>query len=311
MEITSTVLQQVIIMFLLIAVGFTAFKLKIIDQTSNQRITDFLLKIVAPGTIINAFFMEFDPQRLMRLGIAFLLGIASHLIGILLSVLLIRKKNNPLAPNQRFAAVYSNCGFMALPLCAAVFGDEGVFYGSAYMIIFQFFSWSHGYLQLSGKADRKALIKTLYSPAIIAVLIGLVICLSRISLPYVLTEAIGYVASLNTPLAMIVVGVTLAQSPIREAFTDLRNYYPVLLRNLVIPIVTAFCYSLIPGLDEKLLLINILSSACPCAAIIVMFAQRFDKNVPESGRILTLSNLASILTIPAVMFLTQKFVEMF
>lgn len=311
MEIASTVLQQVIIMCLLITVGFFAYKLKIIDQPSNQKITDLLLKIVAPATIINAFFMEYDPSRLLRLGIAFLLGIASHIIGIAISTVMVRKKNNPLAPTHKFAAVYSNCGFMALPLCAAVFGDEGVFFGSAYMIVFQFFSWSHGYLQLAGKTDRKALIKTLYSPAIIAVVIGIILFLSRITLPYVLTQTIGYVAALNTPLAMVVVGVTLAQSPIKDAFCHIKNYYPVFLRNFLVPIVTALIYALIPGLDTKLILINILSSACPSAAVIVMFSQKFDRNVAAASQILTLSNVLSVLSIPSVMFLTQKFVELF
>lgn len=309
MEIALTVLQQVVIMFLLIGVGVIAFQTKIIDEHTNRRITGFLLNIVAPATIINAFFMEYNAEKLHQLGIAFLLGIASHLIGILLSMLLVRKKGNPLYAAERFAAVYSNCGFTALPLCAAVFGAEGVFYASAYMIVFQFFSWSHGYLQLSGKSDPKAILKTLYSPAILAVVIGLILFLTQLPIPQVISQTVSYVASLNTPLAMTVIGCTLAQSPIKDAFCHLRNYYPVFLRNLLIPVVAAVIYALIPGLSEKLILINILSTACPCAAVIVMFCKQFDKNVDKASQILTLSNIVSVVSIPAVMFLTQKLTE--
>jgi predicted permease len=141
--------------------------------------------------------------------------------------------------------------------------------------------------------------------------IGIILFLSRITLPYVLTQTIGYVAALNTPLAMVVVRVTLAQSPIKDAFCHIKNYYPVFLRNLLVPIVTALIYALIPGLDTKLILINILSSVCPSAAVIVMFSQKFDRNVAAASQILTLSNVLSVLSIPSVMFLTQKFVELF
>lgn len=311
MELALTVFQQVIIMFLLIAVGIAAFKLKIIDEHANQKITKLLLNIVAPATIINAFFMEYDPQKLFSLGIAFVLAIASHLIGIALSLICVRKKNNPLAAVERFAAVYSNCGFMALPLCAAVFGSEGVFFASAYMIVFQFFSWSHGYLQLSGRSDKKAILKTLYSPAIIAVVIGLILYLTQLPVPLVISQTVSYVASLNTPLAMIVVGCTLAQSPVKDAFCRIRNYYPILLRNFLIPAVAAVIYSLIPGLSEKMILINILSTACPAAAVIVMFSKQFDKNVAAASQILTLSNIVSFVSIPVIMFITQKLTEFF
>ncbi len=255
--------------------------------------------------------MEYDTHKLYGLGIAFLLGIASHVIGIIISFLFIRKKNNPLCATERFAAVYSNCGYMALPLCGAVFGSEGVFYASAYMIVFQFFSWSHGYLTLSGKTDTKAILKTLYSPPIVAVIIGLIIFLAQIPIPQIFSEPIGYIASLNTPLAMIVVGCTLAQSPIKDAFCNVKNYYPVFLRNFLIPLSAAILYSFIPGVDEKLLLINILSTSCPVAAIIVMFSKQFDKNVAASSQILTLSNITSVMSIPIIMFITQKITAFF
>ncbi len=311
MNITFTVLQQVIIMFLLIGVGIFAFKTKMIDEHASSKVTTLLLNIIAPATILNSFFIEYDTNKLKSLGIMFLLGFGSHLIAILISMLAIRKKNNPLYSTQRFAAIYSNCGYMALPLSTAVFGSEGVFYASAYMIVFQFLSWSHGYLQISGKADKKAILKTFYSPAILSVILGLIIFLARIPVPSVISQTVGYVASLNTPLAMVVIGCTLAQSPVKDAFCNRKNYFTVFLRNLLIPFVIAFVYALIPGLDENLLLVNILSSCCPTAAIIVMFAKRFDKNAAEASQILTLSNIFSIGSIPLIMFAAQKMAEFF
>ncbi len=311
MEIVLTVLTQVFIMFLLMLVGFLSFRKGLLDGHAEQKLTSLLLTVVTPAAILNAFFIDYDAAKLKNLGIAFLLGIASHLIAIGVSCLLIRKKKNPHFASMRFAAVYSNCGFMALPLCAAVFGEEGIFYGSAYMIVFQFFSWSHGYLQLSGKIDRKKLLKTFYSPAILAVIAGLILFLTRIRLPEAITQTVSYLAALNTPLAMIVVGCSLAQSPLKAAFTSGKQYYTVFLRNLLIPICAAVLYSLIPALDDQLILINILSTACPCAALLVMFSKQFGKDTAVPTGILTLSNVAAIVTIPAVIFFTQTLLQIF
>lgn len=311
MEIVLTVLTQVIIMFLLMLVGFFSFRKGLLDEHTEQKLTSLLLTVVTPAAILHAFFMEYDAAKLKNLGIAFLLGITSHFIAIGISCLLIRKKNNPHYTVMRFAAVYSNCGFMALPLCAAVFGDEGIFYGSAYMIVFQFFSWSHGYLQLSGKIDRKKLLKTLYSPAILAAVAGLILFLTRLRLPEAITQTVSYLAALNTPLAMIVVGCSLAQNPLKAAFTSGKHYHAVFLRNLLIPACAAALYSLIPALDEKLVLINILSTACPCAALLVMFSKQFGMDTAAPSGILTLSNAAAIITIPTVIFFTQRLLQIF
>jgi hypothetical protein len=157
--------------------------------------------------------------------------------------------------------------------------------------------------------DRKAILKVLYSPCILAVPIGLIIFLAQIPIPSAISQTISYLAGLNTPLAMLVVGCTLMQSPLKNAFRSGKNYYTVFLRNFLVPMVAAVIYCLIPQLDHQLILINILSTACPSAALIVMFAKKFQKDTAAASQILTLSNIISLISIPLVIFLTQKMAE--
>lgn len=305
MSLSITVLSQVSVMFVLMLVGVIAYKFKLINTEGSNQMTGLLLYIVSPLVVINAFQTPFEPRLAKNLLIAFALGIASHLIGMAIAYLFIRTKNNTeRAPIERFSIIYSNCGFMALPLVQALFGNEGVFYASAYMTIFNLLSWTHGYMTLSGKTDKQAVKKALFSPVVISVAIGVILFFAQIKLPSVLASSVAFVASLNTPVAMIVTGVSLAQSNILKAFKTLRCYYVILLMNLVVPLVAMLIYLFLP-VEQNLILVNLVSTACPCAVTTLLFSTRFGRDVPYATSLLTLANVSCIITIPFIVFLYQ------
>lgn len=305
MELSFTVLNQVLVMFILIIIGYIAFKLKLVDITGNRQMTNILLYIIAPLVIIDAYQMKYNQTLATNLLIAFGLGVVSHLIAIGISYLFVRKKGNEAnAPIERFAIIYSNCGFMALPLVSALFGAEGVFYASAYMTIFNLLSWTHGYIMMSGKADKSTLKSAFLSPVILSVGVGLLLFFLKIPLPDVVKTSVSYMASLNTPLAMLVTGINLAQTDIFSAFKQLRCYYVMFLSCLLVPI-TAICVYLFLPLPQNIVLVNLVSTACPCAVTTILFSTKFGRDSAYASKILTLSNITSIVTIPLIVFLYQ------
>ncbi|MFZ2537565.1 MAG: AEC family transporter [Oscillospiraceae bacterium] len=305
MELSLTVLNQVLVMFVLIIIGYIGFKTKLVDETGNRQLTNVLLYIIAPLVIIDAYQMEYNETLASNLLIAFALGLASHIIAIAVSYILIKKKGNEKkAPIERFAIIYSNCGFMALPLVSALFGAEGVFYASAYMTIFNLLTWTHGYIMMSGKADKNTIKSAFLSPVILSVGVGLLIFFLKIPLPSVLKTSVYYMASVNTPLAMIVTGVSLAQTNILSAFKQIRCYYIMFLSCLLVPFIAMCIYLFLP-LPTNLVLVNLVSTACPCAVTTILFSTKFELDSSYASKILTLSNVTSIITIPAVVFMYQ------
>ncbi len=305
MELSLTVLNQVLVMFVLIIIGYIGFKTKLVDVTGNRQMTNVLLYIVAPLVIIDAYQMEYNDTLASNLLIAFALGVASHIIAIAVSYILIKKKGNEeKAPIERFAVIYSNCGFMALPLVSALFGAEGVFYASAYMTIFNLLSWTHGYILMSGKADKKTIKSALLSPVILSVGVGMLIFFLKIPIPSVLKTSASYIAAVNTPLAMIVTGVSLAQTNIFSAFKQIRCYYIVFLSCILVPLIAMSIYLFLP-LPTNLILVNLVSTACPCAVTTILFSTKFGLDSSYASKILTLSNITSIITIPAIVFIYQ------
>ena len=73
--------------------------------------------------------------------------------------------------------VFSNNGFMALPLLSAMFGETGVFLGSAHIVTMAVVLWTYGLAQVD-KNFRFSAKRILLNPGIIAAVLGLLyLCL--------------------------------------------------------------------------------------------------------------------------------------
>jgi predicted permease len=306
MSLAITAFQQIFIMFILIVAGIFSYKTKLIDQPMSKKLSDLVLLLVNPLVIFMSYQRKFEPSLLTGLLISLILALVSHLFSIILSVIVFPKKNHEAeASIERFAVIYSNCGFIGIPLVYGIFGSKGVFFLTSYMTISSFFVWTHGAITISGKSDRNSILKSLLSPPIIATVLGFAFFMSRIILPNILGKALNYIGDMNTPLAMMVAGVTIAQTDVVKLFGKLRLYYIAFLKLLLIPISMVLLFSRFHQVQQVVLLTSILATACPTAANINLFSLRFGKDYRYASEIFTLSTILSIVSIPLVMILAN------
>lgn len=302
MSLASTALNQILIMFLIIIIGMICYKARLIDRELNKKLSGILLMVVSPLLIFNSYQRDFSSDLFQGLLISFGLALASHLISILAAGILIRGKDDANTVIDRFSAIYSNCGFIGIPLINGLVGKEGVFYITAYLTVFNLFVWTHGVIMMVGKQSKKDIVKTLLSPTIIAIVLGMFCFLVRLKVPFIVYESIEYVASMNTPLAMLIAGVSIAQTNILKIFLKPRIYLVVVLKLLLIPILLLFLYTRLP-INQTVLTTAILGVACPTAATGTMFALRYNKDAVYASEIFAITTLASIVSIPLVMAL--------
>lgn len=237
------------------------------------------------------------------------IGIGIHLFNILVSNIIFNKKTVKDDSERivlQYSSIYSNCGFMGFPLLESLVKTNGLFYGSAFNIIFGFFTWTHGFLLYSGKLDKKSVIKAVLNPNVFAAIIGtLFYCLS-ITLPSPIHMSVQYIAQLNTPLSMIIIGTTMTQISFAKIFTNIRVWMGVAVRNLFLPLAIFFILYLI-GIRGELLLCSVIVSACPVAGLAVLFAKLTNKDVAFPCKVLTLSTLLSLVTLPIVLCIVRAF----
>ena len=303
MNSASIILYQIVIMFILILLGFFLYKKKIFTRKGCNQLSNFVLMAVLPAVIFNAFQKEFRPELVSGLLIAFALAVISHIVVIVLGMVFCGKRRGENSSVEIFSVTYSNCAFLGIPLIDAVYGTDGIFYLTAYIAVFNLLSWTHGVMILTDKVTLKSAVKALKVPAVIATIAGLVFFFLQIPLPGIIAKPVEYVASLNTPLAMIISGITIARSSLKAAVKKGGVYLTAALKLLAGPLIIMLLLKPF-GADPVIADTILISAACPTAASAIMFSARYGKNSVYASEIFAVSTLLSAVTMPLIILIS-------
>jgi predicted permease len=233
------------------------------------------------------------------------LAIASLGLSVLLSLPFFRKTPLERRKVLRFSMIYTNCGFMGIPLVEAILGSTGVVYAAIHCAVFYLFIWSHGVVLMSGE-KRINFKKLLLNPGTIGIAVGVPLFILSIRIPSLIETPIENFSSLNTPLAMIVIGSYISRVELKELFTDIELYKLSVLRLLFVPAV-AFVVLLPFGLDKTAATTVLLLTAAPTGANAAMFAAQFGADTKLGSKAVALTSILSILTMPIFSALAQQF----
>ena len=305
MDSALTILSQVVMMFVLIAVGFVCYRIGMFTNRANKQISNFVLTIVTAALILDTYQTDSNPKLIANLGICFVLSVMVLLLGVIISLILKWKgKNHDTIATERFGTIYPNSAYMGIPLLLATVGETGVFYASAFFIAFNLMTWTQGVSLLTGKMDKKLILTAITSPAIISIVIGLPMFLFQIKFPSPVASAVSSLAGLMTPLSMVVSGVFIAQTNLIKAFTSIRVYIVSFLKLIFIPAIVLIILTILP-LDYEVKLTMLILSAAPCATGTMLFASRFGGDIETASSVFTVSTILCIITIPALIMVSQ------
>ena len=312
------VAQQVAILFVLMGFGVAMRKAGFFKENAIDGIVNVLILVVTPCLIVDVFQRPFDPSMLKGLGLAFLVAVLTHVVLILLTKTAVHHRDEDIRRPLRLAAVFSNAGFMGIPLEQAILGDEGVFYGIVYVVVFNLFMWSWGYhimkneerrvMSVGGKTPHSSFfnLHSVVNPGMVGLVLGVPFFFLSAKLPAVIGVPVHHMANLNTPLAMIVIGYALAGAEFGKVVRTGAVYVATLVRLVICPLlVIAALYPFRHALDRNMMLALTIAASAPVAAMVSMFAQKFGRDVDVSVAVVSGTTLLSILTMPVVIALAM------
>ncbi|MBQ8781682.1 MAG: AEC family transporter [Oscillospiraceae bacterium] len=305
MDTALILIRQTAVMFVLILFGAFLFKKGMFTKRGGKQLSDFVISAVCPVLIFTSFQKDFDEELALGLLKAFAMAVTAHVVFILLGLFFRHEKRGEDYAVERYAVAYSNCAFLGIPLVNAVYGAEGVFYVTAYIAVFNLLSWTHGVITMSGGFSARLMLKVLRSPAVLATAAGMIMFFCRIRLPELVLEPLEYVASLNTPLAMLVSGIMIAQSDLGAAVRKNGIYLTCGVKLLLGPVLLIPLFMLFEA-DEIVMNTMLIASAAPTAASTIMFANKYGKDGVYASEIFAVSTLASVVTMPLVLTLAQR-----
>lgn len=300
--------EQVAILFILIALGFACGKIKIIKSSSAKVLTDLVLYFATPCIMIKSFQeVRYDPSLVLNLAVTALCAVLIITGSIIIVRLIFRDKDENRKVVLRFASVFSNCGFMSLPLQQAVLGSKCVFYGAVFVAVFNVIVWSYGLIEMSGGKKAFSAKKLILNPGVIGAVAATVLFVARVDLPNIILSPISYIAALNTPIPMLVIGYHLSQTKIKKHLTDPAVYAVTAVRLVAIPIAALFLMKLC-GVESDILIACTVASSAPVAAMTTMFSTKFDRDTQLSVGLVSITTLVSIITMPVIIALAQTIV---
>ncbi len=299
--------EQVAILYVLVAVGAIADKVGIYTEKVAKSCTDLLFYIITPAVIIQSFCtLEYNPDTVKGLFIAIACGFVLHILSAAISSLVFNKCNMDEGCIYKYSCAYGNCGYMALPLAGAVLGEEGVFYCSAVIISFQIFSFTHGIYTINkgGEKVKFDFKKLFFNPGVISVIIGLPLFLLSVKLPNIIASPMNYIASLNTPVAMLIFGTYIANTNFKTIFKNWRIFAVALVKLIILPLILLAAFRLV-GISGTLLVALSISAGAPTANNTVMFAAKYDRNTGLASQTVAVVSFISIITLPVMIALAQ------
>lgn len=299
-----TVGQQVIILFILIGVGFVCGKTKFLADTAVTGITDFVLYIVTPCVMIQSFQRTFEASLVKSFVEALVFTLVITILSYFIARYTLRDKNKERESVYQFAAVFSNCSFMALPLEGALLGADGMFFGSAFLAVFNILTWTLGLFMMSHNKQLLSFKRLITNPGILGVIIGLVLFFTSTTLPELISSPVNYIAALNTPLPMLVIGYHLSHAKLSIIFRDFRAWLTIAERLIIIPLI-GLALGMVSGMDATALIACMVALCAPTAAMCTMFSVIYGQDSELSVGLVSCTTLFSIITMPLIIVLTQ------
>jgi hypothetical protein len=294
--------KQITIMFLLMALGWIMAKGGLLTPQGAKDLSHLLLRFVVPAIIIQSFLVERTPERVHDFFWSFVLSFLVISFSVLVSKVLFRRPGHVI---DHFGSAFCNAGFFGIPLVQAFLGEGAVFYIASFVMMIFFFQWTYGVYQFTRDRSMFRFRRLITNPVLIAFLIALILFFVQIPVPEILTAPLGMISGLNTPIAMIILGSYLAKDRLIGIFTDRRAYGPVAVRLVLIPLLTIGLLTFLPDSLSTVRLAILIPSVAPIGANVAVFAGLYDQDYGKAVRLVCLSTLSSLITIPLLVTLAQ------
>ena len=289
---------QTVAMFLMMAVGAVAFKSGLVDEAGSRSLTNFAVYVSMPAVILQSLAGTFDVQKLQVAGIVAVASLV--LIGVCMACVRIAygREGDGIA---KAAVVISNMGFIGVPLIQAVVGEEYVFYISVSMAVQTIVIWTYSAYVITRDASVLSAKRIVTNPAVIAVALGVVLFLLSIQIGGVPGVMIDGIANMNTGLAMVILGIYLAQADLRSLLGNVSIYKAALLRLVVTPAISIALLIFAP-LETAIKVTLLIGFICPCGSTSATLCQIFGKgDYRYAAGMVAMSTLLSLVSMPLML----------
>ncbi len=296
-----TVVQQMGVIAVLVAIGVFVGKRGIVDNMSSKSISTIVVDICNPALMLTSVLggsITADHTELLTAGaVAVIFYAVLVIIGFVLPALLRIETDKRRFYNMM--CIYTNVGFIGIPVAHAVLPPDGMLCVLVCNVMYSLLFYTHGVAVLSGNKEKISPLKIL-SPGTIAAVLSILIVWFRISLPEAVNETISYVGGATVFLSMMLLGVSIARSGLLEGIKSVKLWLFILIRMIALPALLAVILKLM-NLDPVITAGMCLMAAMPVGNLPLIQAEKTGEDTTILSRAIAVTTAVSMITITVFM----------
>ncbi len=334
----SELILNVAILFIMMIPGVILKKCKLVTDGFGKGISNLVLYIAQPCLIVYAYLSARSSFTDIWVGclMTFILSVIAHSIFVAVALPVFKKAPDGACRMLRFVTIFSNAAFMGIPLIQAIIPDPtAAIYASIYNVTFNLFLWTLGVkLCTDGKDDESeahgdgcdchevlhrvsnvSIKKVLLHPVTLSSLFGILLLVIGVKESTLQSSGLGIISdsllmlkNLVAPLSMVVIGLRLADIDLHGFFRDIYMYIFLVLRHLALPLIVVGIMAALSAflpIDKNVMLVTAIMASAPAATSATMFAEKYDCDAPYVSRLVTVSTILCIATMPIIVAIVQ------
>lgn len=304
---------QMVILFLIMAVGFCCRKGKLLDDDGSRVLSGIVVNVGNPALILSSGINPEGALQGRNLFYTVAIAVVMYAVFLLLARLIPRILR--IKPEERgtyaVMTVFSNIGFMGLPVIAAVYGKEALLYAAIFQFPYNFLIYTYGIRTMTGRSvpadgtERKSgkiAWSSIVNIGVISCVVTLIVYAARIPVPAPIESAADSLSNLTAPLSMLVIGDSIAKIDFGELIRDVRLILFALIKLLAIPAVGMPVIKAL-GLDPLLTGVCLIMLTTPVGSMTAMLARQYGGDYELAAKGVAVTTVLSVATMPLMSWL--------
>ncbi len=307
----EVVLRQIAVLAILVLVGITASRAKVITAASKDVLARIIFYVTLPALLFTNFSkVDLTPELLSSSMQTLLLSLLV-LVFMLLMGTLVAKLFGLRGSHEAIFRLHSMLGniiYLGLPLIATQFGREGLLYASLFVLVSNMLMWTVGVAVVTpgNRLSLKSNLLKLLNINTIAIISGFVLFLLSVKLPPIILDSVGALGSTTTYLSMIYIGAMLYYADGKKMLKNRNVYLLSINRLLVVPFMLIGIFALLnyffPDLlRREVLNVVVMQAAMPCMVNVVIMVNILGKDDDIATANVFVSTILSVITLPLIL----------
>jgi len=304
-ELTLIAGKSIIKLFFMFMVGFVSAKAGLLTKEVNKGLTDILVYVFTPFSIVSGFFVDYSSELLKGMLWSLLICLVGYAIAIVLGCI-IAPSRVPTCDVDKVAIAFANTGYVGLPVITMMLGQVGIIYLAMHRITYQFLFYTYATMVLGKNFKLSDIKKAILSAPIISAFIGLAVFCSKLVLPDIISAPISSIGNCAGPVGLIICGGIVARSDLKSILSSPRIILIAFIKNLLLPL-CCMAVAIALKMPETVIIVAIVTIGCPTGSMVPIFAEKYNNHPEYASGIFCLSTLACMFTIPALIAIYSLF----